>query len=284
VIEMISTVAIGVFIYASAMSVEKGAITLGTVVAFPFFWMVLTSVTPRMQLLEWPPRFIPEPVLWGNYLQVFRDAPVLGRYFFNTVVIAIGVISGKLVINLITAYALARLHFPGRDLFFLVLLGTMMIPGQATLIPTYVLFSKLHLIDTYAVQILPGWFSVFHIFMMRQFFISLPGELEEAALLDGATRWQIMWKVILPLSIPVTATIMFFTFTGVWNSFMGPLIFTNSDDVRPIAVGLDALRRGYSSRPDLVAASAVLANIPLVLAYVLAQGRLVEGITISGLK
>jgi len=248
----------------------------------PFVWMLSTSLKGVGQVFEYPPRWIPETFHWENYTRVFKVLP-FGRFFLNSAIVATTVTVLQLVTCSLAAYAFARLRFPGRDPLFLAYLGTLMIPGQVILIPNFILLRYLGWIDTYWALIVPGIFSAFGTFLLRQYFLTIPGELEDAAVVDGATRFQIYTRVILPLAGPALSALAIFTFLGQWNSFLFPLVVTKSTHMSTLTVGLRTLQGQYNTDWTLLMAGAVIALAPVLLVFIFAQRYIIRGIALTGL-
>ena len=217
-------------------------------------------------------------------LKIFGEIPAFIVYFINSIVISFSVVFLTLFTSLLAAYAFARLEWAGRDKIFLLYLSTMMIPGQVTTIPVFILVKKLGWIDTYKVLILPAAFMTWGVFMLRQFFLSIPVDLEEAAIIDGSTKVGILFKIILPLSKAALATLFVFRFKAVWNNLMGPLIFTNSAYMKTIPLGLASFQGLYSTDWTLLMAATVIATVPIILVFIFNQKYFTEGIQLSGLK
>nr|MBA2724467.1 carbohydrate ABC transporter permease [Actinomycetota bacterium] len=210
---------------------------LAAVSLIPFAWMISTSFKQRFEVFIYPPRWIPESLQWDNYLSLWRDFPFWNNWIFNSFKITIFVVLAQLLVCSMSAYAFARLRFPGRDLIFYLYLGSMMVPDVVNLIPTFVLMRSLGLLDSHASLIIPALASAIGIFMLRQFFLSIPRELEDAARVDGAGYWRIYWDVILPLSKPALATLGVFLFIWTWTDFITPLIFLSSPEKYTLTVG-----------------------------------------------
>ena len=259
----------------------------------PFVWAISGSLKTGYQLEEFPPRLLPDPVQWRNYLDIWDIVP-LARYMWNTVVLTVFSLVGTIASASVVAYGFARFRFPGRDKLFMLVLMTMMLPAQVTLIPTFVMFFKIGWIDTYYPLIVPSYFGggAFAIFLFRQFFRTIPLELDEAAKIDGASYLRVFVQILLPVSTPVLIAILIRGFLAQWNNFLGPLIYLNSSDKMTLSVGLRLLSQSAAVQADLsgeptthlLMAASVVATIPPVLLYVLAQKQLVEGITLTGLK
>lgn len=256
-----------------------GALTM----LVPFAWMVSTSLKPLEDVFKWPPLWVSSDPLWSNYRDIF-DAVPLGRFFVNTAFVSLARTAGVLVTSALAGYVFARMYFPGRDLIFLLYLGTMMVPDQVTLIPSFVIIRDLHWLDTYQALIVPAIFSPFGVFLMRQFFLTIPRDLMEAAKLDGANHWQILWGIMIPLSTASLVTLGLFTLMGAWNDFLWPLIVINSPDKQMLSVGLSYFQDLYFTNWPLLMAASVLAMLPILVIYFLAQRFFVEGIAVTGIK
>ena len=259
---------------------------VGAIMYFvPFLWAVSTSLKPQEQLFKFPPEWIPKPLQFRNYVEALTRLP-FGRFFINTVILTLAPMAGDILINILVAYGFARLEFPGRDVLFMVLLGTMMLPAQVTMIPVFIIFRSLGWINTYYPLILPSYFgSAFYIFLLRQFFRTIPVDLEHAAEIDGASRLQILFRVIAPLSGPAIATVAVFSFMAHWQEFFGPLIYLNSTKLIPLSLGLQRFREDYGGTVwhHLMAAS-VVSTLPPLLLFFLAQRYFISGIVMTGMK
>ncbi len=249
----------------------------------PFIWMVLTSLKDLNEIFVYPPRWLPKTFHFENYARAFQAAP-FGRYYLNSLVVAVAVTIGQLITCSMAAFAFARLRFRGRDALFLLFLGTMMIPGQVTMIPTFMVLHWIGWIDSYKALIVPGLASAFGTFLLRQFFMTIPRELEEAAYIDGCSKWRALWHIILPLSRPALATLAIFTFMGVFNDFMWALIVLSSEEMRTVQLGLAIFRDRYLTEWDLMMAGSVTATLPILVVFFFAQKYFIKGITLSGLK
>jgi multiple sugar transport system permease protein len=255
------------------------------VVAFPFVWMLRSSFMPAKHIMKFPPIWIPPEPTLDNFTKLLTRQP-FAHYIFNSLTVAVIVTLGQVIISSLSAYAFARLRFPGRDKLFVLYLATMVIPAQVTLIPQYVLISKLGWVDTYAALTVPFLSSVFLTFLLRQFFLSIPGELEEAARIDGAGYFRTFSTIILPLAGPALATSALLAFIGNWTSYLWPLIVTRSREMRTIPVGLAAFQEETSGRTDFgqIMAGSVLSMLPMFILFVLLQKFIVQSLATSGLK
>jgi multiple sugar transport system permease protein len=249
----------------------------------PFLWMALTSLKDLPEILVYPPRWIPEHMTLDNFVNAFEAAP-FGRYYFNSVFVSLMVTCGQVITCSMAAYAFARLHFWGRDVLFYIFLGTMMIPGQVTMIPGFMVLHWLGWIDTYYALIVPGLASAFGTFLLRQFFMTIPRDLEDAASLDGCSRFGVLWRIILPLSRPALATLAIFTFMGVFNDFLWALVVINSDEMKTVQLGLAIFRDRYQTDWGQLMAASVTATLPILIVFFAAQKYFIRGITLSGMK
>lgn len=254
----------------------------GFVMVMPFLWMVTTSLKP-IRLTYMPPHLFPAYFEWRNYLVAWETAP-FGRFYLNSLVMAVSITVGQLLLCSMAGYAFARLRFPGRDLLFLLVLGTMMVPFPVILIPSYLVVQWLGWIDTYQALIVPRLVGAFGIFLMRQYFLTVPYELDEAAQLDGASKLGVLWRIYLPLSGPALSALAIFTFLFAWNDFLWPLIVTNTSEMWPIQAGLAGFQGKYGSQWVYLMAGTVTATVPAILAFLLGQRRIIEGVALTGLK
>lgn len=260
-----------------------GIYAFALVVLLPFIWMVATSFKDMSEIYVYPPKWFPSKLNLENYINAFTAAP-FGRYYFNSILVAVTVTIGQLVTCSMAAFAFARLRFWGRDILFFIFLGTMMIPYNVTMIPSFMVLYWLGWIDSYAALIVPGLASAFGTFLLRQFFMTIPKELEEAAYIDGATKLQVLRRVIVPLSKPALATLSIFTFMGVFNDFIWALIVINSESMNTVQLGLAIFRDRYITQWDLLMAGSVTAVLPILIIFFFAQKYFIQGITLSGLK
>jgi multiple sugar transport system permease protein len=249
----------------------------------PFVWMILTSFKDIGEILVYPPKLLPDSFKFQNYVDAFLAAP-FGRFYANSIFVSVTVVLGQLVTCSLAAFAFARMTFKGRDLLFMLFLGSMMIPGQVTMIPNFMILYWLGWVDTYNALIVPGLASAFGTFLLRQFFLTIPKDLEEAAYIDGCSRFGVLWRIILPLAKPALATLAIFTFMGVFNDFLWALIVTNSEEMRTVQLGLAVFRDRYSTEWDKLMASSVTATVPILIVFFFAQKYFIKGIALSGLK
>lgn len=250
----------------------------------PFLYMISTAFKLPSDIYEIPMRWIPQPATWENFSKAFTQVDLL-RGAFNTLVIAVPSTLGGLLTAAFAGYAFAKMEFPGRDKIFAALLATMMLPGIVMLIPQFVMFAKIGWVDTYLPLIVPGAMgSAFAIFMMRQFFMGIPNELIEAATLDGCNPFQTFTMIVFPLAGPALATLAIFGFKGAWNDYFGPLIYINSPEKFNIQQMIAATQNAYSGEPAVLMAAALVAMLPLVLLFFVAQRYFVEGVASTGMK
>jgi multiple sugar transport system permease protein len=250
----------------------------------PLYWMFSTALKSPQQTFAIPPDWIPAPAQWENFPQVFEEVP-FGRFYLNTIFLAAANIVGHLVSVTLVAYGFARLRFPGRNLLFLVMLSTLMIPYQVTLVPRFILFAKLGLINSYWPLILPAFTgSPFLIFLVRQYMMSIPFDLDEAAYIDGASRLAVFWRIILPLTRPALMLVIVFTFIDVWNDFLQPLIYLNDPNMFTVSLGLSFFQGARETNWNLLMAGSVLAMLPPLVLFFFAQKQLIGGISVEGLK
>lgn len=260
------------------------AVIMAVLFLLPLFWMISSSLKPNYQVLESPPRWLPHPVVWSNYPEALTYVP-FGRYVLNTLFIAVMVILGHVLSCTVVAYGFARYRAPGKNTLFLVLLATMMLPYPVIMVPVYILFSKLGWVNTFLPLIVPAFFgSPFYIFLLRQFFLTLPLELEDAARIDGAGALQIIWHIILPVSRPAMATVAIFSFQAAWNDFLPPLIYLHEQTKYTVSLGLSFFRSTYDVRWGYLMAAALVTMLPMVIVFFLAQRVFIQGITLTGLK
>jgi len=258
---------------------------LGSAVyAFPFFWMLSTSLKPPANIYLDPPQWIPDPVVWMNYIDIFKVGPVWSWIFNSTLITAVSVVVRTLS-SVLVAYGFARFNFPGIRVLFLLLLSSLMLPGHVTIIPRFLMFRDWHWLDTFWPLIVPNFFgAAFSVFLIRQFLMTLPRELDEAAEIDGANSWDILWKLLVPLSKPVIATVAVFTFIDQWNDFFEPFIFLSSPDKLTLAVGIRWFRTQYDTQFHLMMAISVVAVLPIIVAFLFTQKYFIRGIALTGLK
>lgn len=250
----------------------------------PFIFLITSSFKSPEQIMSVPFRWLPRPWRWQNYVEAFRVQP-FGRYYLNSAIITSSNILGVLISCTLAGWGFSRKYYWGRDFFFLLILSCMMIPGQVTMIPLYIMYSKLGWINTYFPLILPSFFgSPFYIFLIRQFFLTIPDELSDAAVIDGCSPFKVFWYIGLPLVKPALVSVTIFTFLAVWNDFFTPLIYLNSPQKYTVMLGLTAYQaEGFTHWEYLMAASAV-AMLPVFIVFLSLQRYFVQGMAMSGLK
>lgn len=253
----------------------------------PFLWMLTTSLKDPGQVFSysknWWEEWIPTSFVWQNYLKPWKVVP-FARFYMNSIFVAIAVTGAQVITSSMAAYSFARLQFPGRDKLFFGYLATMMVPGAVTMIPVFILLRYLGWIDSYKALILPAAFTAYGTFMLRQFFLTLPRDLEDAAKIDGCSYAGIFWRIILPLSKPALATLTTFTFMGTWMSFMWPLIVLNSHEKFTLPVGLAYFQSLHHTDWTLLMSASMMMIIPILLVFIFNQRFFVEGIKMSGIK
>ncbi len=252
------------------------------VMLLPFIWMLSTSLKEPRQIFTYPPVWIPSPIAWENYPATVSAMP-FGRFYFNSFVVATSVTILQILTSSLAAFAFARLRFRGRNALFLIYLATLMIPFQVTMIPNFILVRFLGWYDSYQALILPTAFSALSTFLLRQYFLGIPMDLDEAARMDGASSWRIWWQIIMPLSGPALAALSIFTFLASWNDFLWPLVITTSLEMRTLPVGISAFQGQYNVQWHLLMAGSVIAMLPVLVIYVIGQKWVVRGITLTGM-
>lgn len=260
------------------------ALLLGVgVTVFPFLWMVLTSFKTVGEAMQIPPTFFPKQFLVAAYGQIITALP-FARVYLNTIISTVVTTIVQVMFCSMAAYAFARIEFPFKNVIFVLILSVLMVPGQIFLIPQYQIIQKLGLLDTIPALFLPNLFSAFGTFLLRQFFMSLPKELEEAALLDGCSRYQIFWKIMLPLTKPGIVSLVIFTAKFAWNDFMWPLIVNTSPKMMTLGPALSTLQGQYTTKYPMQMAGAAMAVIPIIVLFFIFQKQFIEGVAQSGIK
>ncbi len=259
-------------------------IALGALYLLPLLWMVATSLKTGPQAIANPPSLIPSPVVWANFPDALTQIN-FPQALRNSLVYALPAVVGTVFSCSLVAYGFARIAWPGRDLVFIVLLGTMMLPGQVTFIPLYVIYAKLGWIGTFLPLVVPTFLgNPFFIFLLRQFFRGIPEELSSAARIDGASELQILLRIIVPLSWPALITVGLFTFIDKWGDFFGPIVYLNNADLYPLSVAVQTFQAAHKTDWPLSMAASVVISAPLVVLYFLAQRKFIEGINLTGIK
>lgn len=262
------------------------AVLLVLLLTWPFFWAVSSSLKDVGEITVRPPRWLPAAPQWGNYVEIWKTVP-LGRFVLNSLIVTVAAMIGQIASCTAVAYGFARFRFPGRNMLFGLALATLLLPREVTIIPQYMMFRELGWLDTFLPLIVPFWFSAgagaFTIFLMRQFFMTIPYDLDEAARIDGASSFQIWWRMLLPLSAPALGTVGVFSVLASWNDFLGPLIYMNKPDMRTMALGLQFFVGQYGTRWNQLMAVAVVMTLPIVALFFFAQRFFMRGIAMTGI-
>lgn len=272
----------------TSIVVRYVALTLLAILyAMPFLWMLSVAFKPDTELNMIPPRLIPSHLQVSNFPDaLLKPSMYFPRFFLNTTIYVVLAVTGELIVSAITAYGFARIPFKGSAVLFALVLSTMMLPSQVTLIPQYLLFKQLGWLNSLKPLIIPSWFgAAFYIFLFRQFFLTIPRELDDAALIDGASHLDILWRIIMPLSVPVIITCVALGIVARWNDFFGPLIYVNSTEKTVVAVALTFfIIPGQPSPQNLLMAAAVVSVIPVIVIFLILQDYFVQGVTMTGLR
>lgn len=253
---------------------------------FPLIWMISTSLKPLDQTMRMPPQWIPNPILWHNYIEAVQYIPFF-TYARNTIIIAVLGTLGTVVSSALVAYGFSRIEWKGRETVFLIVLGTMMVPFPVTMVPLYGVFRELHWIGTFRPLWIPAWLgaSAFNVFLLRQFFMTIPRDFSDAACIDGCTELGTFWRVVVPLSRPALAVVALFHFLYCWNDFLGPLIYLIDQDTFTLALGLQFFQSRQGGTPwNLLMAASTLVVSPIIILFFFTQRTFIQGITMSGLK
>ena len=269
----------------SALGVYLLLLGGSVVMLIPLVWLVRSSFMGLSQIFIFPPEWLPDPWRWDNYPKALTTIP-FARYFANTLLILVPTVVGTLLTASLAAFGFSRLQWPGRDWVFGVLLSSLMLPYAVTLIPTFLLWARIGLVNTYWPLVLPDWFggTIFYVFLLRQFFLTLPRELDEAAIIDGANPLQVLRHVVVPLSRPALITVGIFSALFEWNDFLGPLIYLNDSRQFTLALGLAEFTGLYTSQWHLLMAAATVVIAPVLVLFLFAQRYFIEGITLTGIK
>ncbi len=258
---------------------------LGMAFLIPFYWMVTTSFKTAGQAYLFPPSWFPDPIAFEGYEAIWGTSVPFNLFIQNTIFITLFTVIGTLISSVMVAYAFARLKWWGRDIWFVVLLATMMLPFQVVMIPVYVIFRQLGWLDTYLPLIVPSFLgNAFYIFLIRQFFLSIPKDLEDAARVDGASAFRILWQIFLPNAKPVLLTVMLFAFVGSWNDFFGPLLYLRKLEQMTVSVGLSMFAGYRAPNWPAITAASTLSVLPIVIMFILFQRYFVKGIVLTGMK
>src|SRR5436190_12868269 len=259
-------------------------IALSIMFVFPLYWLITTSLRPSSQVMRWPPVWFPHPIVWNWYPQAMHFEP-FGVFVKNTLIYCFVTVIGTVLSSSLVAYGFARIDWPEKKYLFGLMLATLMLPFQVIMIPSFILFKVLGWVGSLYPLIIPPFFgSAFNIFLLRQFFMTIPQELSEAARVDGANEFTIFWRVILPLAKPALATVALFQFIFAWNDFLGPLIYLNDQSLFTVSLGLQSYVSAYGTQFGMLMAAATVATLPIILLFFLTQKTFIQGITMTGLK
>jgi multiple sugar transport system permease protein len=253
------------------------------IMIIPFLWMISTSFKSYGDSMQVPPDIIPKEWHPENYSKVFESVDFF-KYYLNTIIVTVGRTLSQLLLCSLAAFAFARMKFPFKNVIFIMILSVLMVPPQVILIPNYAILANLGWIDTFYALIVPGIFSAFGVFLLRQFFMGIPKELDEAAIIDGCSWWGIYWRVLLPNSTPALIALGIFTALASWNDFLWPLIMTNSENMRVLSIGIASFQGQYSTNYPLLMAGALLSTVPMILLFIFLQKHLIAGISLSGVR
>jgi multiple sugar transport system permease protein len=263
---------------------HAGLALAGLLFLLPFVWLVLTSLKTVDDIFRFPIVWWPETIRWSNYTDALKAIPFM-RYTANTAMLCVLAVIGQVVSSPLAAYGFSRLQFKGRDTLFFIMMGSMMLPYQVTMVPVYVLFNKMNLVDSYWPIILQNLFAIpFYVFLMRQFFLSIPYELTEAAKIDGASELRIYWQVIVPLAMPAIYSVALFAFLNEWKDFLGPLLYLNDPELWTLSIGLRAFIGENKVDWGLLMAAATMFTVPIVALYFFVQKKFIQGISLTGFK
>ena len=253
------------------------------ITVFPFYWMISSSLKSGFEVIQTPPTMLPEKVMWSNYSTAFSMAP-FGRYFINTIIVTALSIISTVVISILSAFAFSHLEFKGRDLIFSIFIASMMIPGEVLIVNNFKTISNLGMIDTYTSLFIPYAASVLYIYMLREFFLTVPKPLYYAAKIDGAGDWKFLWKVLVPIAKPSIITISILVGINSWNAFLWPLLVTNNENMRVLATGLTAFKSDAGNQYELLMAASSIKTVPIVGVYVFLHKKIMNGISLGGTK
>ncbi|UTR11538.1 carbohydrate ABC transporter permease [Evansella sp. LMS18] len=257
-------------------------VAVSIVLLTPIYWMVITSLKPMSEIVQFPPTLFPDEIMWSNYAETIQAFPFF-RYAFNTLIITACVVVGSVLSNSFIAYGFAKIPFPGRNVIFALVLATMMIPGFVTMIPQYILFTQLGWVGTYLPLIVPAFFgNAFFIFLMRQFYMSINNELIEAAKIDGASHFYIWSRIMLPLTKPALITIAIFSFNGAWNDFLGPLLYIHDESMYTLQIGLQTFQSQTTTQWNYLMAGSTMVLIPVIILFFVCQKYFIEGMDLTG--
>ena len=269
--------------YIKRSLIYLALVVSSVIMVIPFYWTLGTSLKLENHIFDNPPQWIPSPLTFMHYGNVLTRIP-FPRYFLNSVIVTFSIVLAQVFLNTLAAYAFAKLRFPGRDKIFFILLLGLMVPFQVNIIPMYKIMTILKFTDTYAALIAPSLTSIFGIFLMRQFMMSIPDEILDSARVDGCNEFGVFWRIMLPLCLPGVATLVIFTFMGAWNDFLWPRIVINSENLFTLPVGLAQLQSKNTSNQGQIMAGTVLTALPMILVFLLMQRQFIEGMTAGAIK
>ncbi|BCL78275.1 sugar ABC transporter permease [Ktedonobacteria bacterium brp13] len=259
-------------------------ILMSLIFLLPFYWMVVTALKSNTELALTPPTIIPQNWAWDNFVKAFETIP-FATYFLNSVLITALSVIGAVLSNLIVAYGFACIEWPGRDLVFYLVLATIFIPFPLAIIPQFDMFARLHWINTYLPLVVPSFFgSAFYTFLLRQFLLQVPRDLLDAARMDGASEWRIMWQIVAPMARPAIAAVAIFATISAWNDFMGPLIYLQDDTLQTLSIGLQAFRSTHDIQFNLLMAASIMVILPLVILFFAFQRFFIHGVTLGSMR
>lgn len=270
---------------AGDFAVAALVILFGIIMFVPFLFMFSSSMRTPAEAYKLPPAIFPERIMFDNYVSLFHSDVPFGRMFVNSTIVTVSVIIGRLIIGCLASYATAKIKFKGSEIVFLLFLMSMMIPVQATIIPTFIVMSRLHLVNSLWALIIPGLFDAFSIFLMRQSMATIPDAIIESAKIDGASHFRICWQIMVPMVKSTLATLVVLSFNGVWNDYFAPYIYLSDWDKMTVPLGVAAMK-GYmgSGNPSVVLAGVSIAVLPILIIFLIGQRYIVEGLTSSAVK
>jgi multiple sugar transport system permease protein len=259
-------------------------LTVGVFFFLPFYWLMSTALKSDAEVFAIPPVWVPKELRWHNFVEAVEYIPFF-TFLRNTLTICLLSVAGTLISSSLVAYSFSRIRWPGRDTLFFLLVATMMLPAQVTMIPVFAVFRTLGWVDTFLPLVVPHWLgTAFFVFMLRQFFLTIPLELSDSARIDGCSEWDIYWRIILPLSRPALATVGLFTFINAWNDFGGPLLYLNDERKATLSLGLQQFVSQHGAEWSLLMAASALMTLPIILIFFFAQRTFIQGIAMTGLK
>ena len=259
-------------------------LALGATFIFPFLWMLATSLKDMASAASLNLSMLPNPVVWENYVEIFTTSN-FGGYILNTLYLSVLALVGQVLSSSVVAYSLSHIRWWGKNLIFVIVIATMLIPYQVTMVPVYVIFRNLHLLGTYLPLIIPNFTAgAFYVFLMRQFFMTIPPSLVDASKIDGASHFTIFSRIMIPLTKPALTTIAVFSFLNCWSDFIGPLIYISDTKMYTISLGLQSFIGKYSIKWNLIMAASAVTIVPMIILFFIAQKQFIEGITTTGIK